>query len=205
MARLTTAQMHEHCERLLRADRAFRGIVRDAALCPFGRVRPTSTHFKSLVRAVTAQQVSTAAARSIFAKLVAAVGGEMTPESVDAAPHEALRAAGLSAAKTRTVSELAAAATSGAIDFRTLARRRDETIVAELTAVHGIGRWTAEMFLMFQLGRLDVWPVGDLAVRRGWDNLHHPAPQVTPSTLTALGERFRGYRSVAAWYCWRAS
>lgn len=205
MARLTVAQMQEHCDRLRRADRAFAPVIRGADLCPFGRVRPRSTHFESLVRAVTAQQVSTAAARSIFARVAAASGGDITPEAVQATPHEHLRGAGLSAAKTRTVAELATAATSGVIDFRTLARQSDETVIEELTAIHGIGRWTAEMFLMFQLGRLDVWPVGDLGVRRGWNNLHPAEPSVSPAALHDRGERFRGFRSVAAWYCWRAA
>ena len=185
--------MDAHCARLVKLDRSFAGVVRSAEPCPFGRTRPRTTHFESLVRAVTAQQVSTAAARSIYARVVEVAGGQLTPDAIAETSQEHLRGAGLSAGKVRTVTDLAYAATSGAVNFRTLARQSDGAIIEELTAIHGIGRWTAEMFLMFQLGRLDVWPVGDLAVRRGWDNLHHPAPQITPAALTALGEIGRAH------------
>lgn len=205
MARLTRNHMEQHCAEVVRADRAFRGIVRAADLCPIGRVRPKTSHFESLVRAVTAQQVSTAAARSIYARVLDACDGEVTPTSVAKCSVDELRAAGLSAAKTRTVTALAAAATTGSIDFSALARKADEAVISELTVIPGIGRWTAEMFLMFQLGRLDVWPVGDLGVRRGWDNMHAGQPPVTPARLHELGEPFSGRRSVAAWYCWRAA
>lgn len=205
MPRLTRNQIEQHCAEVARADRAFRAVIRDAELCPIGRVRPKTSHFESLVRSVTAQQVSTAAARSIYSRVIDACGGEVTPESVARSKVAHLRAAGLSAAKTRTVTALATAATTGSIDFSTLPRKADETVINELIVIPGIGRWTAEMFLMFQLGRLDVWPVGDLAVRRGWDNMHPGQTPVTPARLHQLGEPFSGRRSVAAWYCWRAS
>ena len=78
-------------------------------------------------------------------------------------------------------------------------------IIQELVPLYGIGRWTVEMFLIFHLGRLDVWPVDDLAVRRGWDNLHENSDPIKAKVLNALGEPFTGMRSVVAWYCWRAS
>jgi DNA-3-methyladenine glycosylase II len=81
----------------------------------------------------------------------------------------------------------------------------DEAIIAELIPLFGIGRWTVEMFLIFQLGRLDVWPVDDLAVRRGWDITHKNAESIKPKALNLLGDQFAGMRSVVAWYCWRAS
>ena len=90
------------------------------------------------------------------------------------------------------------------LDARQLARENDDEVVARLTSVRGIGKWTAEMFLMFQLRRLDVWPTGDLAVRRGY-GLAWGIPTPTARQLDDLGERFRPYRSVAAWYCWRAA
>jgi DNA-3-methyladenine glycosylase II len=197
--------MQEHCAVVTRTDRAFTRVIRDAELCPIGRRRPTSSHFESLVRAVTAQQISTSAARSIYARLTNTVGGTISPEAVATTPLDELRSAGLSAAKTRTITELADAATSGAVNFQNLARQSDEAIISELTVIHGIGRWTVEMFLMSQLGRLDVWPVGDLGVRRGWDNLHPGSASVTPARLFELGEPFAGRRSVVAWYCWRAA
>lgn len=249
--------MRAHCGELVRRDHAFNDIVLSAALCPFGRVRPKTTHFESLVRAVIAQQVSTAAARTITARMTTLAGGSVTPESMAGLSDAQLQSAGLTSAKVRSLAELSRTAASGAIDFRRISRQPDDVVITELTAVYGIGVWTAQMFLMFQLGRLDVWPTGDLAVRRGWDVLHPavtdtaPSPEagallgrrgagpkvaqrkgesgtsragvavgaegtgamtgvpattgVTARELDRLGETFVGLRSIAAWYCWRAS
>ena len=205
MPRLTIAHMNELAAELVARDSAFTAIVETAELCPFGRVKPDTTHFESLVRAVISQQISTAAARTIRGRLTDAAGGELTPAALVSFSAEDMQACGLYKAKVRSLSELAAVAHSGEIDFVRIAREPDDVIVKQLTSIFGIGRWTVEMFLMFQLGRIDIWPTGDLAVRRGWDVLH---PQHAPSTersLKPLGERFTGLRSVAAWYCWRAS
>ena len=94
---------------------------------------------------------------------------------------------------------------AGAVELDRVARLTDDEIVAELTLVRGIGRWTAEMFLIFQLGRLDVWPVDDLGVRNGYARLYGLAVAPKPRELEPLGDGFRPYRSVAAWYCWRAT
>ena len=101
--------------------------------------------------------------------------------------------------------ELTQAALYGEINFRRFTHLGDEEIIQELVPLFGIGRWTVEMFLIFQLGRLDVWPVDDLAVRRGWDNLHKNTEPIKAKVLQQLGEPFIGMRSVVAWYCWRAS
>jgi DNA-3-methyladenine glycosylase II len=167
---------------------------------------PTGTHFGTLVRAITFQQLAGPAARSIHGRLVAAMDGEVTPERLLALPDEALRAAGLSGAKTASLRDLSAKVLDGTVvlEPRRLTRLSDDEIVARLSSVRGIGRWTAEMFLMFQLRRLDVWPTGDLGVRRGF-GLAFGLPMPTPKQLEALGEPYRPYRSVVAWYCWRAS
>ena len=94
---------------------------------------------------------------------------------------------------------------AGDVELDRVSRLSDDEIVRELTLVRGIGRWTAEMFLMFQLGRLDVWPVDDLGVRKGYARIYGLDEAPTPKVLEALGDRFRPYRSVAAWYCWRAA
>ena len=122
-----------------------------------------------------------------------------------ATPAEALRAAGLSARKVISLQDLSAKIMDGtvAIDGRRLARESDEEIVARLTTVRGIGKWSAEIFLMFQLRRLDVWPTGDLGVRKGYA-LAWAIPTPTTKQLDVLGEPYRPYRSVVAWYCWRA-
>jgi DNA-3-methyladenine glycosylase II len=158
-----------------------------------------------LIRAVIAQQVSTAAARTITGRLVIKCQGSITPERVGALSMKQLQSVGLTGAKVRTLSELTVAALSGEINFRRFANMSDEEIIQELVPLFGIGRWTVEMFLIFHLGRLDVWPVDDLAVRRGWDNLHGNSEPIKPKELQRLGEQFTGMRSVVAWYCWRAS
>jgi DNA-3-methyladenine glycosylase II len=132
------------------------------------------------------------------------VPGPLTPEALLALPEEALRAAGLSAAKTASVQDLAARAAAGELALANLRRLPDDEIVARLSAVRGIGRWTAEMFLIFELRRIDVWPTGDLGVREGWRLAHGLETQPTPSQLALLGEPLRPVRSVAAWYCWQA-
>jgi DNA-3-methyladenine glycosylase II len=167
---------------------------------------PTETHFGTLVRAITFQQLAGPAARAIHGRLIAALGGDISPERLVALPDEALRGAGLSGAKTASLRDLAAKVLDGTVvlESRRLAHLSDDEIVAQLSSVRGIGRWTAEMFLIFQLRRLDVWPTGDLGVRRGY-GLAWGVPMPTPKQLDALGEPYRPYRSVVAWYCWRAA
>jgi DNA-3-methyladenine glycosylase II len=164
------------------------------------------THLGTLVRAITYQQLAGPAARSIHGRLLAALGGEVTPERLLALSDEALRGAGLSGAKAASLRDLSAKVLDGtvALEPRRIARLSDEEIVTQLSSVRGIGRWTAEMFLMFQLRRLDVWPTGDLGVRRGY-GLAWGIPTPTPKQLETLGEPYHPYRSIVAWYCWQAS
>jgi len=164
------------------------------------------THLATLVRAITYQQLAGAAARSIHGRLLAALEGDVTAERLLALPEDALRGAGLSGAKTASLRDLAAKVLDGTVTLepRRLARLSDDDIVTQLSSVRGIGRWTAEMFLIFQLRRLDVWPTGDLGVRRGY-GLAWDVPTPTPKQLEALGEPYHPYRSIVAWYCWRAS
>jgi len=167
--------------------------------------RPTDTHFGTLVRSVTHQQLAGAAAQAIHGRLVAALDGDVTPERLLATPTEDLRASGLSGSKVASLQDLATKVLDGTVvlDNRRLARESDDEVVARLTTVRGIGRWSAEMFLMFHLRRLDVWPTGDLGVRKGF-GLAWEVPTPTPKALEALGDPYRPYRSVVAWYCWRA-
>jgi DNA-3-methyladenine glycosylase II len=169
-------------------------------------LRPTDeSHFATLVRSVTFQQLAGAAAQAIHGRLVLALG-EVTPERLLATPTETLRAAGLSGRKAASLQDLAARVLDGTVvlEPRGLARQSDEEIVARLSTVKGIGKWSAEMFLIFQLRRLDVWPTGDLGVRRGF-GLAWQIPTPTPKQLDALGEPYHPYRTVVAWYCWRAA
>ena len=169
------------------------------------RSRPRRTHFAELVRAICFQQLAGAAASTIHGRLELALEGDVTPEAVLALPVEAMRAAGLSANKSASIRDLAEKVVAGDVELDRIAKLSDDELVGELTLVRGIGRWTAEMFLMFQLGRLDVWPVGDLGVRKGYAVIHGRPDMPKPKELEALGEPLRPYRSLAAWYCWRAA
>jgi DNA-3-methyladenine glycosylase II len=189
---------------LARRAPAFAKIVEAAGPCDLRSGRPRRTRFAELARAICYQQLAGPAARTIHGRFEALFDGDPTPEKVLATPVEALRSAGLSAAKAASIRDLAEHVIAGTVVLDHVGRRSDAQIVEQLTLVRGIGRWTAEMFLMFQLGRLDVWPVDDLGVRKGYARLHDLAEPPAARELDPLGEVFRPYRSVAAWYCWRA-
>jgi DNA-3-methyladenine glycosylase II len=191
--------------KIVKIDPAFAPAIKNLDPCTFGLTKPKVTSYQSLIRSVVAQQVSTAAARTISGRLEVKCGGSITAEKVGALSLKQLQSVGLTGAKVRTISELTEAALSGEINFRKFPHLSDEEIIQELIPLYGIGRWTVEMFLIFHLGRLDVWPVDDLAVRRGWDNLHGNSEPIKAKALNTLGEPFTGIRSVVAWYCWRAS
>ncbi len=167
---------------------------------------PAETHFEALVRAIIYQQLAGAAASAIHGRLVAAMGGDVSPATLVSLPDDALRSVGLSGRKKTTLRDLAAKVLDGTVvlDPPGLRAESDDEVITRLTTVVGIGRWTAQMFLMFQLGRLDVWPTGDLGVRKGF-GLAWAIPMPTAKQLEPLGETYRPYRSVVAFYCWRAS
>jgi DNA-3-methyladenine glycosylase II len=160
--------------------------------------------FAALVRAIVYQQLAGAAARAIHGRVRAAVGQPLTPECLNAVSDADLRAAGLSANKLASLRDLSAKVLDGTVVLTRTSRRSDEELIEQLTRVRGIGRWTAQMHLMFQLRRLDVWPTGDLGVREGYALAWKLDPVPTPKQLEPLGERFRPYRSIVARYCWAA-
>jgi DNA-3-methyladenine glycosylase II len=171
------------------------------------QARPSiENHFAALLRAIVYQQLAGAAAAAIHGRVVASLDGEVTPERLLALPTETLRSAGLSARKAASLQDLAAKIVEGTVvlDPAGLRAESDAEVIGRLTTVRGIGQWTAEMFLMFQLQRLDVWPTGDFGVRKGY-GLAWGIPTPTAKELDPLGEPFRPYRSVVAWYCWRAA
>ena len=186
-----------------RRDPALAAVMEIAGPPTLRAADPDGT-FGALVRAIVYQQLAGKAAAAIHGRVRALVAGPLTPETLLALPQEALRAAGLSAAKTASVLDLAARAAAGELALDKLRRLGDDEIVARLVTVRGIGPWTAEMFLLFELRRLDVWPIGDLAVREGWRLAHGLDAPPTPAELSLLGEPLRPVRSVAAWYCWQA-
>jgi len=192
-------------DELSRRDKVMRRAMVAIGPPDMRRGRPRHSHFAELARAICFQQLAGAAARAIHGRFDDLFDGEPTAEGVLALDVEQMRAVGLSAAKTASIRDLADHVVAGEVELDRVARLTDDKIVEELTLVRGIGRWTAEMFLIFQLGRLDVWPVADFGVRKGYGILYglHESPK--PKELELLGETFRPYRSVAAWYCWRAT
>lgn len=161
-------------------------------------------HLGALVRSIVFQQLAGRAAQAILGRVQGVVGGKLTAAAMAATPDEALRAAGLSANKLASLRDLTARVVDGRLDLAGLSTRDDDEIIADLVTVRGIGRWTAEMFLMFELRRLDVWPVGDLGVRQGYGLAWAMDPPPSAKELEPLGDRFRPYRSVIARYCWEA-
>ena len=171
--------------------------------CRLAGRRTGTSRFEQLAEAIAYQQLAGRAAAAIWARVVTAVGEPFTPEAVLAAGPGALRAAGFSAAKTASLLDLAARVADGSVRLARIGRLSDEEVVAELSRVRGIGRWTAEMFLIFTLHRLDVWPTTDLGVRVGYARAYGLAEPPPPAELAGLGDVYRPYRTVAAWYCWR--
>ena len=184
-------------------DRVLAELVRRVGPIKY-RPRDPAGPFGALVRAIVYQQLAGSAARAIFGRVRAAVGDALTPEAFASVPDEALRAAGLSANKLASLRDLSAKVLDGSVVLRKTSRLSDAELVAELVTVRGIGRWTAEMYLMFELRRLDVWPVDDLGIRQGYGLAWRLDPPPSAKELEPLGDRFRPYRSIVARYCWEA-
>jgi 3-methyladenine DNA glycosylase/8-oxoguanine DNA glycosylase len=168
------------------------------------RPRDPDGPFAALARAIVFQQLAGRAAQAIYGRVRATVGDTLSPEALNAVSDADLRAAGLSANKLASLRDLSAKVLDGTVVLSRTSRRSDEELIEGLTTVRGIGRWTAEMYLMFQLRRLDVWPVGDLGVRQGFAFAWKLDQPPTPKQLQPLGDRFRPYRSIVARYCWAA-
>jgi DNA-3-methyladenine glycosylase II len=172
-------------------------------ITPALSIRP----FDALAESIAYQQLSGKAAATIFGRVRALYPKKkwLDPELLLATSDEALRAAGLSRAKTAALKDLAAKTIDGTVPSgRALIRMSDDEIITRLTTVRGIGRWTVEMLLLFDLGRPDVWPVDDYGVRKGFAKTFGRRKLPTPKQLMKFGEKWRPYRSVAAWYFWRA-
>lgn len=180
-----------------------------AAMRRVGNVhRPAAsrgTPFDALLRSITYQQLSGKAAGTIYGRVCSLYPrNRPTPATVMATPAEALRAAGLSRAKVLAAHDLAAKTMDGTVPASTAGMHRldDDEVIARLTAVRGVGRWTVEMFLMFRLGRPDVLPVTDLGVQKGYAVAFGKRKLPTPQQLLRRGERWRPWRTVASWYFW---
>ena len=202
---MSTRISYGEAARILAArDPVLAGLVAEAGPMRIGR--RTMSPFEALVQAIVYQQLAGAAARAIHGRLIAALGGDVEPEAMLALSDDTLRAVGLSSAKVRSLRDLAGKTLDGTVVLspRALARQSDDEVIARLSSVRGIGPWSAQMFLIFQLRRLDVWPVADLGVRHGY-GLAWNVPTPSARELEPLGEAYRPYRTVLAWYCWRAA
>lgn len=198
----TAADLAAGAAYLVEHDPAFGPVVRE--LGPPVLREPAPEPFAALVRAITFQQLAGRAATAIHGRFVALLPDGLTAAGVLTLPDGAFRTAGLSGAKTASIRDLAAKVSDGTVPLDHLDELEDDEIVERLSAVRGIGRWTAEMFLIFQLGRADVWPVDDFGVRKGYTTLHRLPVAPKPRELHELGDIYRPWRTVAAWYCWRA-
>ena len=188
---------------LSRADPVMRRIVKAVGPC---RLKPGARgdNFTTILRAIVGQQLSAKAAETIWQRLIALHpnGRKVHPEDILTATDKQLRAVGLSNAKVLYVKDLAENVLNGELQLARIGRFDDERIVTDLVAVKGIGRWTAEMFLIFKLGRPDVWPVDDLAIRNAVTRAYNLEP--TKSNMASVAEPWRPWRSVASWYLWRS-
>jgi DNA-3-methyladenine glycosylase II len=172
-------------------------------ITPSLRVRP----FDALAESIAYQQLSGKAAATIWKRVREIFGKRkfLDPKLVLATPDEKFRAAGLSRSKVAALKDLAAKTLDGAVPTaRQMAKMTDAEIIEHLIQVRGIGRWTAEMLLLFDLGRPDVWPVNDYGVRKGFAKIFGKRKLPTPKQMEKHGAKFSPYRSALAWYCWRA-
>jgi DNA-3-methyladenine glycosylase II len=186
---------------LKKSDPVLRALVERVGPC---RIEHRDPSFDMLVRSIVYQQLSGKVAAVIFGRLLAAVKGDLTPRRVLRLPHERMRALGLSNQKATYIRDLAERTKSGEVDFAALPGMSDEQVIETLTRVKGIGVWTAQMFLIFALKRMDVLPVGDLGVRSAIKKAYGLAELPKPVDMEELARAWRPYCSVASWYLWRS-
>lgn len=169
------------------------------------RPRPAMDHYESLLRTVMFQQLNGRAASAIQDRWMALYGGRYpTPSELLATTDEAFRSVGVSRQKTGYLRDIAGRTLSGALDLQGIEDLPDEEIVSQVTAVNGLGEWSAHMFLMFQLGRPDVLPTGDFGVRNGMRIAYGLPDMPSPARAREIGAAWAPYRSVGSWYMWRA-
>ena len=202
---ITSAAMRKITREISSRDKKIAKVIEAHPLCTLGRNEKPVTHFEALVESVISQQLAVKAADTIFSRVKTLAGGRIIPTRIAAITEADMRAAGVSGAKFKTIQGLADAAVTKRIQINKLHEIDDDQLIFDqLTGLWGIGPWTVDMFMMFQLGRLDIWPTGDLGVRRGWEKIYGLKEEITPAELAKKGSKFSPYRSVVAWYCWRA-
>ena len=184
-----------------KSDPVLHGVIRRVG--PY-RLRPSRDRFGMLVRSIISQQISVGAARAIRGRLETLIGSpRIQPEQITAISLAELRSVGLSPQKASYLLDLASKVQNGTVRLSTIGRRSDEEIIAELTEIKGIGRWTAQMFLIFALGREDVFPIDDFGVRVAITRMHGFNEPPTRADLMQIGQRWSPFASIGTWYCWR--
>jgi 3-methyladenine DNA glycosylase/8-oxoguanine DNA glycosylase len=202
MPQQTLSQLHARARRhLARRDPVMKAVTAAVGACTLA---PGGEPFDILARAIVSQLISTAAARTISARLQTACGGGLSPEPVLGLGETGLRPLGLSGAKARALIDLAERASDGRLPLGELGQMEDGEITTRLTEVRGIGVWTAEMFLIFGLGRPDVLPVADLGLRAGVQDCYALEEMPKPARLREIAEAWQPYRSIGTWYIWRS-
>ncbi len=196
----------EECHLAAADPRLGRLIARLVAAGGVRRFKPSTapSDFDAIARSIIYQQLSTMAASTIYGRYVEALGGFPSPERVLEARSERLLRAGLSRAKVRYVKALASAVASGELDLGSLRDLPDDSVIEAMTRVPGVGRWTAQMFLMFRLHRLDVLPIVDVGIRRGLQMAHGLRKPAAAGYVSRSGRRWAPYRSLACLYLWAA-
>lgn len=196
--------MRKAVSHLKKADPVLANVIERVGPCRLER-RGDGTHFDHLVRAIVYQQLSGKAAATIYSRVLALFGGRRpTPAEMAKARVPSLRAAGLSTRKVEYIQELARRTASGDIPMARLHRMTDGEIMETLTSIRGIGPWTAQMVMLFRLGRPDIFPVLDLGIQKAVQKMHRMRKLPTPAKLERIGAKWAPYRSVATWYLWRS-
>jgi DNA-3-methyladenine glycosylase II len=200
---LTPADYAKARRLLLRRDPVLAALIRKHGACGLAQAQ-RADHFTALVRAITGQQLSTKAASTIFARLVALMPDGLTPAALSALTDADMRAVGMSRQKITYFRDLCEKALTGVVSLDALDQMSDEDVIVTLTKIRGIGRWSAEMFLMFRLHRPNVLPVDDLGIVNAIKNVYRLRKRPTADRIRKIGEAWQPYRSVACWYLWRS-
>ena len=203
---VTPADYHRACRHLEARDPVLGAIIHRQGPCGMGRVKRTDP-YRALVEAIVWQQLSIKAAAMIYDRLLALfpVDRGLTPLAVGTMRRDRLRKAGLSWAKVDYLKDLSAKVNRGALNLTDLESQTDDDVIEALTSVKGIGRWSADMFLMFRLGRPDVLPVGDLGIVKAMQRAYRMRKPPAPERMLKIARPWRPYRSVASWYLWAST
>ncbi len=203
MKKLNKRTIPKAVRALKKQDKHMAKIIKKVGACKL-EVAPYKTHFEFVARAIIFQQLSGKAATTIYNRMLKAIGGKMTPQAIAKATDEALQGAGVSRQKLGYLRDLARHAVEKLVDFEGIEAKTDDEIIEELTKVKGVGRWTAQMFLMFQLGSPDVLSELDLGLQKGIQKLFGRKELPKPKEVLEIGKAWTPYRSIASWYLWQS-